>query len=483
MLKRAAATAVLVVLAVLAAPAQQAPDAAGILNSIDAKTDQYAAIAKQIWDYPELGFQEERSSALLQKTLADAGFSVAKGVAGMPTAFTASYGTGKPVIAIVGEFDALPGLSQAAGDPARRPVKAGASGHACGHNLLGTASAAAAIAVKEWMIRTKQAGTVRYYGTPAEEGGGGKVYMVREGLFKDVDAVVTWHPGDQNSANPASSLATIAAYFRFYGVASHAAASPDKGRSALDGLESMDYMVNMMREHVPQETRIHYIIRKGGVASNIVPDYAEAEYQARHPDMRVLQDIWDRIVKASEGAAMGTSTRVEHEILMSYWNVLPNETLTAVAHRNLTKVGGVEYSADEQAFADKLRATLIDARTPMGVQKEIAPMKLGLVGSASTDVGDISWNVPTAQLTAATYVPGVPGHSWQATACTGMSIGFKGMIVAAKTMALTVSDLFKDPATIARAREEFLKKRGGPDFKYSSIVGNRPPPLDYRKGT
>jgi len=483
MLKHAATTAVLVVLAVLAAPAQQGPDAAGVLKSIDAKRDQYAAIAKQIWDFPELGFQEERSSALLQKTLADAGFSVAKGVAGMPTAFTASYGTGKPVIAIVGEFDALPGLSQAAGDPARRPVKAGASGHACGHNLLGTASAAAAIAVKEWMIRTEQTGTVRYYGTPAEEGGGGKVYMVREGLFKDVDAVVTWHPGDQNSANPASSLATIAAYFRFYGVASHAAASPDKGRSALDGLESMDYMVNMMREHVPQETRIHYIIRKGGVASNIVPDYAEAEYQARHPDMRVLQDIWDRIVKASEGAAMGTSTRVEHEILMSYWNVLPNETLTAVAHRNLTRVGGIEYTPDEQAFADKLRATLIDARTPMGVQKDVAPMRAGLVGSASTDVGDISWNVPTAQLTAATYVPGVPGHSWQATACTGMSIGFKGMIVAAKTMALTVSDLFKDPATIARAKEEFIKRRGGADFKYSSIVGNRPPPLDYRKGT
>ena len=483
MLKHAATTAVLVVLAVLAAPAQQGPDAAGVLKSIDAKRDQYAAIAKQIWDFPELGFQEERSGALLQKTLADAGFSVAKGVAGMPTAFTASYGTGKPVIAIVGEFDALPGLSQAAGDPARRPVKAGASGHACGHNLLGTASAAAAIAVKEWMIRTEQTGTVRYYGTPAEEGGGGKVYMVREGLFKDVDAVVTWHPGDQNSANPASSLATIAAYFRFYGVASHAAASPDKGRSALDGLESMDYMVNMMREHVPQETRIHYIIRKGGVASNIVPDYAEAEYQARHPDMRVLQDIWDRIVKASEGAAMGTSTRVEHEILMSYWNVLPNETLTAVAHRNLTRVGGIEYTPDEQAFADKLRATLIDARTPMGVQKDVAPMRAGLVGSASTDVGDISWNVPTAQLTAATYVPGVPGHSWQATACTGMSIGFKGMIVAAKTMALTVSDLFKDPATIARAKEEFIKRRGGADFKYSSIVGNRPPPLDYRKGT
>jgi aminobenzoyl-glutamate utilization protein B len=481
MLKHTATTIALLILAVLAVPAQQAPDTAGMLKSIDAKKDQYFAVAKQIWDYPELGFQEEKSSALLEKTLGDAGFIVEKGVAGMPTAFTASYGSGKPVIAVLGEFDALPGLSQAAGDPARHAVTAGAPGHACGHNLLGTASAAAAIAVREWMIQTKQTGTLRYYGTPAEEGGGGKVYMVREGLLKDVDAVVTWHPGDHNGADPASSLATVAGYFRFYGIAAHAAAAPDKGRSALDGLESMDYMVNMMREHVPQETRIHYIIKKGGVASNIVPDYAEGEYQARHPDMRVLQDIWDRIVKASEGAAMGTGTRVENEILMSYWNVLPNETLAAVVHRNLTRVGGVEYTPEERAFADKLRATLIDARTPMGAQAEVAPLKVGLVGSASTDVGDISWNVPTVQLNTATFVPGVPAHSWQATACTGMSIGFKGMIIAAKTMALTMSDLFKDPATIAKAREEFLRKRGGPDFKYTSAVGNRQPPFDYRK--
>jgi aminobenzoyl-glutamate utilization protein B len=505
MLKQAAVTAVLVVLAVLTAPARHVADTRGIrlpfdsapvrladggqpdldatriLASIDARRDQYSAIAKQIWDYAELGFQEEKSAALLQKTLADAGFTVQTGVAGMPTAFTAGYGSGKPVIAVLGEFDALPGLSQAAGDPARHPLKAGAPGHACGHNLLGTASAAAAIAVKEWMIQSKQAGTVRYYGTPAEEGGGGKVYMVREGLLKDVDAVVTWHPGDRNTANPASSLATIAAYFRFYGAASHAAAAPDKGRSALDALEAMDYMVNMMREHVPQETRIHYIIRKGGVASNIVPDYAEGEYQARHPDMRVLQGIWDRIVKASEGAAMGTDTRVEHEILMSYWNVLPNETLAAVAHRSLTRAGGVEYTPDEQAFADKLRGTLVEPATPMGVQKDVAPIRVGLVGSASTDVGDISWNVPVAQITTATFVPGVPAHSWQATACTGMSIGFKGMQVAAKAMALTIADLLRDPATIARAKAEFLEKRGGPDFKYSSLVGNRPPPFDYRK--
>jgi aminobenzoyl-glutamate utilization protein B len=484
MLKHAIAAASIVALTTLAGSAQQAPDAAkGILSSIDAKKQQYASVAKQIWDAPELGFQEERSSALLQKTLADAGFTVERGIAGMPTAFTASYGTGSPVLAIIGEFDALPGLSQAAGEVARNPLKAGAPGHGCGHNLLGTASAAAAIAVKEWMIQTRQSGTLRYYGTPAEEGGGGKVYLVREGLLKDVDAVVGWHPGDQNSANPSSSLATITADIKFYGTAAHAAASPDRGRSALDGVEAMDYMVNMMREHVPQETRLHYVIKHGGVASNIVPDYAEAEYQARHPDMRVLQGIWDRILKAAEGAALGTGTRVEHEVITSYWNVLPNDTLAAVQHRNLTIVGGVDYTPEEQKFAEQIRATLINPTTPLGAQKTIQPMTLGLVGSASTDMGDISWNVPTVQMTAATFSPGVPAHSWQAVACAGAAIGVKGMLVAAKAMALTLSDLFKEPATIAKAKQEFLQKRGGAEFKYTSIVGTRKPPLDYRKGS
>jgi len=471
-----------VALAGLAGSAQQVSvPVGGIVTSIDAKRDQYAAVAKRIWDYAELGFQEEKSSALLQKTLADAGFVVEKGVAGMPTAFTASFGSGKPTIVLIGEFDALPGLSQAAGDVARNPLKAGAPGHGCGHNLLGTASAAAAIAVKEWMVQTKQTGTLRYYGTPAAEGGGGKVYLVREGLLKDVDAVVGWHPGDQNSADPSSSLATIAASFKFYGIAAHAAASPDRGRSALDGVEAFDYMLNMMREHVPQETRIHYVIKKGGVASNIVPDFAEGEYQARHPDMRVLEDIWERILKAADGAALGTGTRVEHEVITSYWNILPNETLAAVQHRNLTKVGGVEYSAEEQAFAEKIRATLISPATPMGSQKEVQPMQVGRVGSASTDMGDISWNVPTVQMNAATFAPGVSAHSWQAVACAGMSIGVKGMIVAAKAMALTVTDLFSDPATVAKAKEEFFQKRGGADFKYTTVVPAQPP-FDYRKG-
>lgn len=484
MIKHAALAAVFAALVSLSGSAQQRPDAAaGLIASIEARQDHYATVAKQIWDYAELGFQEEKSSALLQKTLADAGFAVATGVAGMPTAFTASYGTGRPVIVIVGEFDALPGLSQAAGEVARRPLKAGAPGHGCGHNLFGTASAAAAIAVKDWLAAGPRTGTVRYFGTPAEEGGGGKIYMLREGLLKDVDAVIGWHPSDQNSASPSSSLATVTAEFTFHGTAAHAAAAPDRGRSALDGIEAMNYMVNLMREHVPQETRLHYVIREGGVASNIVPDRAVGIYQARHPDMRVLQGIWDRVVKAAEGAALGTGTRVEHEVVTAYWNVLPNETLAAVQHRSLTRVGGVTYTPEEQAFAERIRPTLISPTTPIGAQSVIQPIRLGFVGSASTDMGDLSWNVPTVQMTAATFSPGVPAHTWQAVACAGMSIGVKGMLVAAKTMAITAADLIGNPDTLAKAREEFLQKRGGADFKYTTIIGDRKPPFDYRKGS
>ena len=246
-----------------------------ILASLDARTAHYADVAKRIWGFAEVGFQEYQSSALLRGELAAAGFKVDSGVAQIPTAFTAVYGSGKPIIAIVGEFDALPGLSQEA-TPDRKAIVEGAPGHGCGHNLFGTASVAAAIAVKEWMIANKVPGTLRFYGTPAEEGGSGKVYMLRDGLFDDVDAVVSWHPADRNTASPNSTLANISAKFRFHGLSAHAAAAPDKGRSALDAVEAMDNMVNMMREHVPQETRIHYIITRGGAAPNIVPDFAEA---------------------------------------------------------------------------------------------------------------------------------------------------------------------------------------------------------------
>jgi aminobenzoyl-glutamate utilization protein B len=449
-----------------------------VLRALDAKRDVYSDVAKQIWSFAEVGYQEEKSSALLQSQLRSAGFDVKSGVAQIPTAFVASYGSGRPIIGIVGEFDALPGLSQKA-VPQRDAIKAGDPGHGCGHHLFGTASTAAAIAVKEWLESNHRTGTLRFYGTPAEEGGAGKVYMVKAGLFDDVDAVVSWHPADRNGVSTVSNLANISAKFRFRGLSAHAAAAPDKARSSLDAVEAMDNMVNMMREHVPQETRIHYVITDGGKAPNVVPDFAEVYYVARQPDMRVLDGIWERIVNAAKGAALGTGTTMEMEIIGATYNVLPNEYLASIQRKNLQKVGGVTYTPEERAFAESIRKTLSEPMLPLGSESEIQPPRNELT-YASTDMGDVSWRVPTVQLSAATWVPGTPAHSWQAVAAGGTSIGAKGMMVAAKTMTLTTIDLFSDATHIKKAREEFDRKRG-PNFVYQSRLDRAKPPLDYRK--
>jgi aminobenzoyl-glutamate utilization protein B len=293
-----------------------------ILNELDNKKDSYSIIAQKIWNYAEMGYQEEKSVELLQKTLSDEGFTITKGVAGMPTAFIAEYGQGKPVIAILGEYDALPGLSQQAIPEKKSADKK--AGHACGHHLFGTASTAAAIAVKNWMKTNNTKGTIRFYGSPAEEGGSGKVYLVREGLFNDVDAVLHWHPNSLNAASAGASLANKSAKFRFYGVSAHAAGAPEKGRSALDGVEAMNMMVNMMREHIPQEARIHYVITSGGKAPNVVPDFAEVYYYARHNNRNTVINIFDRIVKAAEGAALGTETKMDYEMIGGTHELLPN---------------------------------------------------------------------------------------------------------------------------------------------------------------
>lgn len=470
-------TAAMVGFVAIALSAQQADERTRLLASLDARAPAYAEVAQKIWGFAEVGFQEIQSSALLQQQLSAAGFAVKAGVAEMPTAFVASYGSGHPIIGFVGEFDALPGLSQDA-VPERRPRQEGAAGHGCGHHLFGTASTAAAIAVKEWLASSGRTGTVRFYGTPAEEGGSGKVYMVRAGLFDDVDAVVSWHPGDHNEATPSSTLANITAKFRFHGVSAHAAAAPDKGRSALDALEAMTHMVNLMREHVPERTRIHYVITRGGAAPNVVPDFAELYLYARLDDMTVLDAIWERIIDASKGAALGTGTTVDHEITGAVYNVLPNETLSSIMTRNLERVGGVTYSPEEGAFAEKIRTTLTPPLLPLGSEAQVITTR-GSLGSASTDMGDVSWCVPTVQLTAATWVPGTPAHSWQAVAAGGTSIGAKGMMVAAKTMALTALDLFLDPSNLQAARAEFKKRTEG--FLYRTRLGDRKPALDYRK--
>lgn len=466
----------------LSADAQPRPvtDASGaVLASLTQRADHLAGVANQIWGFAELGYQEAKSSALLQSELRAAGFTIEAGVAGMPTAFTATFGSGKPVIGILGEFDALPGLSQDA-SPFRKAIVDGGAGHGCGHHLFGTASTGAAIAVKEWMQTSNIKGTLRFYGTPAEEGGSGKVYMVRTGMFSDVDAVVAWHPGDRNQADANSTLANISAKFRFHGVSAHAAAAPERGRSALDGVEAMTHMINMLREHVPQDTRLHYVITNGGRAPNVVPDFAEAFVYARQNDMRVLDEIWERILAAAKGAAMGTGTSVDHETISAVYNVLPNEYLGRLQDKNLRRVGGFTYTPTERTFAEEIRKGMTGDLLPLGSEATVLPFAQGGVDPASTDAGDVSWSVPMVQLSAATWVPGTAAHSWQAVAAGGTSIGAKGMMVAAKTMALTTMDLFTDPGHTVKARQEFDRRRGN-GFVYKTRLDREKPALDYRK--
>ena len=447
-----------------------------ILKSIQEKKLVYTTIAQQIWSYAEMGYQEEQSSALLQKTLKAEGFKITTGVAEIPTAFIASYGSGEPVIAVLGEFDALPGLSQKA-----LPYKVSndaKAGHACGHHLFGTASAAAAIALKKYLIGQNMPGTIRFYGCPAEEGGSGKVYMTRAGLFDDVDIALHWHADSKNSAGIRPALANKSAKFRFYGVSAHAAGAPEKGRSSLDAVEAMNNMVNMMREHTSESTRIHYVITKGGEAPNVVPDFAEVYYYARHSTRNEVVDIFDRIVNAAKGAALGTGTTMEYEMIGGTHELLHNEILQKIVHKNLEAVGGYSYTPAEKVFATKISESLglvLDTKFTEGVEPYSDKGKAG----GSTDVGDVSFAVPTVGLRVATWVPGTPAHSWQAVAAGGTDIGNKGMMVAAKTLALTGMQLLDNPKIIKAAKEEFIKKRGV-DFKYSPMLGDRKPALNYR---
>ncbi|AEI46731.1 amidohydrolase [Runella slithyformis] len=463
--------------AMLRAQTSSNKDHENAIKEINQKEKQYGAMAKQIWNYAEVGYQEVKSSALLQAELRKEGFKVQAGVADIPTAFVATFGEGKPVIGILGEFDALPGLSQDS-LPVKKAI-GGIAGHACGHHLFGVASMASAIAVKNWLTQSGHKGTVRFYGTPAEEGGAGKIYMVRAGLFNDVDVVLHWHPGDGNSANPSSSLANKSAKFRFHGISAHAAGAPERGRSALDGVEVMNYAVNMMREHVPSASRIHYVITNGGKAPNVVPDFAEVYYTVRHPSREYVVSIWERVQKAAQGAALATGTTVDEEVISGVHELLPNEVLAQVMYKNLKTVGGVKYTPEEVKFAEQISTSQGMGIREIASAAQVDPLSSEGGGGGSTDVGDVSWAVPTVGLRTATWVPGTPAHSWQAVAAGGMSIGRKGMIVAAKTLALTAIDLFQDEKTIAEAKAEFEKRRG-PGFQYKALIGDRKPALNYR---
>ena len=450
-----------------------------VKNILNNAYEQDKKTTRQLWDYAEVGFKESKSAALHVQHLQEAGFKVTTGVGDMPTAFMASYGSGKPIIGILAEYDALPGLAQE-GSNAEKAIIAGKNaGHGCGHDIFGTASVSAGIAIKKLIESGKIKGTIRVYGSPAEEGGGGKVYLVRSGVMDDVDVAIHWHPGNKNEVTMKSALAYKSAKFRFYGVSAHAAASPELGRSALDAVEAMDNMVNMMREHIPQETRIHYVITSGGKAPNVVPDFAEVFYYVRHPKRDKVVEIFNRVTKAAEGAALGTGTTMKYEVIDGTHDLLLNKTLADVMQINLEAVGGIPYTDAEKEFAKNLQKSFLGTIPPIEDAQKVFPMKIELTsGGGSTDVGDVSYTIPTVGLSTATWVPGTPAHSWQAVSCGTTEIAAKGMINAAKVMAMTAIDFYTQPATIQKAKEEFIKQKG--DYKYQALLGDRPPALNYR---
>ena len=460
------------------AQAQQADVMSEISALVDARSGESARTARKLWEWAEVGYQEQKSSDLLKQSLKANGFTIRAGVADIPTAFIAEFGSNGPTIAILAEYDALPGINQDA-VATRTPIDGKNAAHACGHNLFGAGSVEAAIAVSKWLKQTGTPGRIRLYGTPAEEGGSGKVYMVRAGLFDDVDFALHWHAGDENSAAARTTLANRSAKFRFRGTSAHAAGAPDKARSALDGVEAFNMMINMMREHVPQDSRIHYVITNGGTAPNVVPDFAEVLYYVRHPDPAGVDAIWTRLEDAARGAALGTGTKVDWEIIHGNNPLLVNETLAKMMDTKLRTVGGIEYTPVEQEFAKTIYASFDKPGKKLGSEAEIQPYEKSL-GYGSTDVGDVSYATPTVGLSTATWVPGTSAHSWQSSAASGMSIGFKGTQVAAKTLALAAIELYTNPELRAEAKAEFDQARG-PDYVYKSLLGDREPPLDYRE--
>ena len=445
---------------------------------VDPHKTTFNQLAMDLWDFAELGYQETQSVNAITDILKKEGFIIKKNVADIPTAFIAEYGNEGPVIGILGEFDALPGLAQSKSTFREIENNNTGAGHACGHHLFGAASAWAAVIIKDWLKENNIKGTIRFYGTPAEEGGSGKVYMVRAGLFDDVDLVLHWHPDDQNSANIATNNSNKSAKFLFKGISTHAAGAPDMGRSALDGVESMNMMVNMMREHIPQESRIHYVITKGGLAPNVVPEEAEVYYYVRHPQMKSVEDLFSRVIKAAEGAALGTETTMTYEVMHGNYSLLPNKILQELVHSKLMLFGGIKYSEQELKYANDIANTLPSGKTLIGEQENVMPF-INSHSYGSTDVGDVSWNVPTAGFRTASWVPGTAAHSWQAVAAGGTSIGLKGAELAAKVLSSAAIELYQNQDIIEAAKSEYLERIGS-DFKYQPLLGDRKPPLNYR---
>jgi aminobenzoyl-glutamate utilization protein B len=444
---------------------------------VDDHRAEFTGLADRVWEMPELGYQEHRSAAEHVAMLEQQGFRVTTGIAGIPTAIIGEAGEEGPVIAILGEFDALPGLSQEAGVAEKQPRPGEAAGHACGHNLLGSAAMLAATAVKDWLAANGVKGRVRYYGCPAEESGAGKLFMVREGAFRDVDIALSWHPAPFCAVNPALSLALVSYDFTFTGRASHAAAAPHLGRSALDAVELMNVGVNYMREHMPSDARIHYAtIDAGGIAPNVVQSRAVVRYIVRARELPELNGLVARVKKIAEGAALMTETTVESRAISGMSNLLGNAPLEQAMYDNLVHLGPPQWDAEDRRLAEAIRATLRpddiagahlrfgltpDMDTPLC--ETIVPLGSngGGKGIGSTDVGDVSWVVPTAQIRGATYAIGTPGHSWQLTAQGKSGIAHKGMVHAAKVMAATAVDAIRDPGLLAKARADFAARTAG----------------------
>jgi aminobenzoyl-glutamate utilization protein B len=445
-------------------------------KSIDARSAASWEMARKIWGWAEPGYHEKRSAALLADALEAAGFKVERGVAKIPTAFTATIGSGKPVIGILGEYDALPDTSQEA-VPFRKPLADATYGHACGHHLFGVASASACLALAEQIQAGKIKGTLRYYGCPAEEGGSAKAFMVRDGLFDDCDVVLHWHPSSRNAAGDQSCMARMAVKFRFYGTSAHAAGAPEKGRSALGAVELTNHAAQILREHTPDFTRIHHVITAGGGAPNVVPDFCEVFYYVRHPNADVARKLYPRLVKCAEAGALATETKLEAAYLGGTLELLPNNVLARIAKSNLEKLNDLKYTDEERKFAVRLQETLMDP-PPLDSIGRVDDLS-GQVGKGSTDVGDVSWVVPTTGFSTACWVPGTSGHSWQAVAAGGRSIGRQGMQLAARVLAATAWDLYQEPKLVADAKAEHKKRLAG--RKYEPLLEpGQAPPLDYR---
>lgn len=445
-----------------------------VLSSIEKHASKLIETSDKIWAHAEIAFQETESYQELANLAEANGFKVERGVAEIPTAFVATYGSGSPVIGILGEFDALPGLSQKA-VPHKDPLMEGKPGHGCGHNLFGTASLGAAIAIKELIEQGKLKGTIKFFGTPAEEKFFGKLWMIRAGLFKDVDVVMDWHPGAETKAAVQTGLALVDFTVEFKGQAAHASADPWNGRSASDALELYTTGINYYREHVKPTVRIHYHIQDGGQVVNVVPDYSRLWVRVRDVKREGMNEVYARVKKMAEGAAIMANVDYEVKLVSGIYEVLVNRTGAGYLQKNLEFLGPLTYTPEETDFAKKIQQAT--GKPQVGLHSKVEPLEETKenAGGGSTDVGDVSWVVPTIRLSAATAPIGTPWHSWAVVACGGMSIGHKGMLHASKALALTMVDLYEDPKKVETIKAEFKQRKG--DHVYSGLVPDGPPPI------